>query len=454
MLREKFKDMGLGERTWFLVEHKKPRARGEGNGTHYHVVYAEVCPVTAKVLPSSFTKVNNEYWARRWEIKFGHPLTKGRHNKAVYNRLIKEELFEEAEMLMSAGLLEGNPAREGYSSGQQRKTQKLSISMPKLEAEVRQQWISDDPKPINLDRFGLKVERGSKRNVWIVTKDGTYLCALHRLLRVKKAEVERRQTATAMVAAQDLNFNLKGDNNMSKNTVTEQNDPQKDLKKGLALGVIWAIFSAKGTSPLVKLSDLIIYFIFFLISIFTLFLGRGVIAPTFKSLGPWKEDTLQERQIASLYKRINHLKERLDQLSSFEKQLKQHFAQKFQHFAESQLHQWEQEKREFFSNFEGLIQQECDKWATVREETTFNMEAELREIANSHDANRLVRLESDMSEIKELLISMHGGEGSSQEDTDDLSWFDRQMKGPVPNLKRPSAKDSDERQPGYNPPRM
>ena len=179
-----------------VIEHQKPRADGQAHDRHWHVLLPEVDPLTGRCMSSSHTYARQEKVARIAEIQFGHTVTPGRHNRAVVQALRQEGRLEIAEKLEQAGITKSDLPNSSFTASQHQTAKRLGDDMPALKQAVSAAWErSDGRKALEaaLQEQGLKIDRGDKRDTWILTdEEGRFLGALHRLAGVRKGQVSQR----------------------------------------------------------------------------------------------------------------------------------------------------------------------------------------------------------------------------------------------------------------------
>jgi hypothetical protein len=185
MYRQEFK---ANDHDFVLIEHKKQRADKEKADTHYHLLISEVNSRTGKVLESSHFKKRNEKIAREAELKFGHNLTLGRHNRAVYHQFLEEgkvELAAKIEHLTTCEL-----PNSSYTTEQFQEAKRKGVSLSEIKEIVQDCYSRSDNYPAlkqALLEKSLKIEQGTKTLI-IKNDEGTELGSLQRLLKMKKNE--------------------------------------------------------------------------------------------------------------------------------------------------------------------------------------------------------------------------------------------------------------------------
>jgi hypothetical protein len=109
--------------TW--VEHSKPHRPAVGDDQsprppHRHVIFPSWDPVSGRRINPFRHYVLNERVARQLEHEFGHPLTKGKHNRAVASWCVSHGLAGLAAAMDMAGLLDGPAPVQAVSDGERR----------------------------------------------------------------------------------------------------------------------------------------------------------------------------------------------------------------------------------------------------------------------------------------------------------------------------------------------
>lgn len=184
-----------GDRPWLMVEHQKPR-KGCGYERHWHMLVSEVDPGTGRVMTCRNSCARNEKVARLAELEFGHPLTQGRHNRAVIYALQQEGKHTEAAALRHLG--EGDLPNSAFTTDAHQTAKRKGVDLAQVRDTVRRAWErSDGPQGLSaaLAESGLSVQQGDK--AWLVMDQaGQQVGALHRLARVKKREANSRMEET------------------------------------------------------------------------------------------------------------------------------------------------------------------------------------------------------------------------------------------------------------------
>lgn len=174
-----------------MIEHVKGRADGS-QVPHYHLLIGEVNPETGRVLDSRHTMRRDEKLSRVCEVRFGHRLIKGGHNRAVVAALRREGRTDIADAM--AALTEGDRPRSAFREQQHQRAKRLHENLSEARQAVRTAMaLADGPAALvaALARSGLRVLPGLKSGVWIVAsrETGAVLGSLDRLAQMRRADV-------------------------------------------------------------------------------------------------------------------------------------------------------------------------------------------------------------------------------------------------------------------------
>ena len=145
------REYGLEGRPYFEVTHTKLRRDGTRQ-EHKHFVYPSVDLLKGTVVNLSHERPRNEKVAREIESQLGMALTKGRHNRAVEQALLKEGKTSVAIQMREQKLTDGPPAfaKDRASEVQQEKrtdVKKLSVA---------QDLVNDCRQSASLAEFQLR----------------------------------------------------------------------------------------------------------------------------------------------------------------------------------------------------------------------------------------------------------------------------------------------------------
>ena len=175
---------GIGD-DYLLIQHNKRRHDGVHDAPHYHLVINE-STVAGHQLNQQMMYLKNEKIARLCELEFGHPLTKGKHNKVVVKHLEENGYLTEAEALRD--LTSGSPALAAFSSKQLRRAERVGVDLPGIYYAIKD--ISDPEQLAEAlahieEEHEVSVRMGDTRNVLIIEKDGQIITDLRKLFKNK-----------------------------------------------------------------------------------------------------------------------------------------------------------------------------------------------------------------------------------------------------------------------------
>ncbi|MDR6770742.1 hypothetical protein [Azospirillum sp. BE72] len=162
------------------VEHAKP---GEtGRPSHRHRVYLRIRQ-DGRAIPLNHSYCVNEVVARLCELRFGHPLTKGAHNRAVVAHLEQNGYSEEADQLR--GLTTRRRPRAARSESEAQQESRSGCSKAAAAEIVVAAWRSADgphARRAALAEAGFDLARGDRRDTVLAVDTDGESWALHRLL--------------------------------------------------------------------------------------------------------------------------------------------------------------------------------------------------------------------------------------------------------------------------------
>lgn len=175
-----------------LVVHQKD------GSTHGHLILPEW--QGNHVLESRFTWMRLEKVARLEEIRLGHALVPGRHDRAIAKALHREGHHQAAEQV--AALIpapESTKPRAAYTSQARRMTERQGLDLPTMKKLVSALWSqSDGLKSFRaaLAAHGLTMREGDRKETrpgaHIIEKnDGTLIGSFTRLTKVRMAEFRK-----------------------------------------------------------------------------------------------------------------------------------------------------------------------------------------------------------------------------------------------------------------------
>ncbi|MFT8506347.1 hypothetical protein [Acetobacter sp.] len=175
-----------------LVIHQKD------GSTHGHLLLPEW--QEDHILDSRFSWIRLEKLARLEEIRLGHALVAGRHDRSIAKALRQDGKVHEAELI--AALVPAQPAdkpRAAYTSQAHRTAERQGLDLPKLKQLVASLWNrSDGLKSFRaaLAEHGLTLREGDRKETRpgahiIETSDGTLIGSFTRLTKVRMAEFRK-----------------------------------------------------------------------------------------------------------------------------------------------------------------------------------------------------------------------------------------------------------------------
>lgn len=186
-----------------VVEHQKSRQDGQGYERHWHVIVPELRP-DGSTLDSKFMKPRQEKLGRIAEIRLGHHVTHGKHDKAVLKALERDGLpealaFAEALRWREFGPGAGEP-KSAYSSETHQILRRNGLRTPAIKAAVSAAWQARDaenglPFMDMLHHVGIDLVPGKRPGAWVAVVDGVEITALHRLLKIPAQEVSAEMAA-------------------------------------------------------------------------------------------------------------------------------------------------------------------------------------------------------------------------------------------------------------------
>ncbi|GAC88116.1 hypothetical protein NBRC3255_1777 [Gluconobacter thailandicus NBRC 3255] len=180
-----------------VVEHRKSRQDGQGYERHWHIIVPEMRQ-DGSALDSKFMKPRQEKLGRLAEIRLGHHVTHGKHDKAVLKALERDSLPEAqafADILKwrEFGPGAGTP-KAAYSSETHQILKRNGLSTPAIKAAISAAWQARSAEnglsfKDMLHHCGIDLVPGRRPGTWVASVDGVEVTALHRLLKIKAAEV-------------------------------------------------------------------------------------------------------------------------------------------------------------------------------------------------------------------------------------------------------------------------
>lgn len=198
-----------------LVFHDKDRANNKGN-RHLHLVVGRV-DYDGKVLPSGFEKIRLETAMRIAEYELGESPTLGRHHGSAIKWLRNNGRENVASWLDGFHGKNPDKPQSSVSSDSRQKIERvIKTDLATVTMSVADAWSkSDNSKSFSaaLAEHGFEVQKGQKKGVYIILKDGSELGALDRILKQKRGVVAQKM--------EDLNNDYRDKN---KNTAESANN--------------------------------------------------------------------------------------------------------------------------------------------------------------------------------------------------------------------------------------
>lgn len=179
----------------FIVRHEKGRAGGVVEAEHYHLAYAESLE-NGLTLDSRFSKRRHEKIARLSEMQFNHQMTLGKGTQAVIHALDRDGKGIQANIIRGAMYADDRTPESSFNDAQHQATKRRAGKsvLPSMRADLRAIW--EDQNRVLLDFIsaandqGFLVSEGDKEGIWIVSDKAGNSLALHRVLGIKKRELD------------------------------------------------------------------------------------------------------------------------------------------------------------------------------------------------------------------------------------------------------------------------
>lgn len=175
-----------------LIIHQK-----EGT-THGHLILPEW--QGDHVLSSRFSWMRLEKFARLEEIRLGHALVPGRHDKAIANALHKQGYHHEAEQIASLIPASDNlKPRAAYTAQARRMAERQGVDLATRKTLVAHLWSHSDGLKsfrVALKEHGLTMRAGDRKDTRpgahiIEDENGTLIGSFTRLTKVRLAEFRK-----------------------------------------------------------------------------------------------------------------------------------------------------------------------------------------------------------------------------------------------------------------------
>jgi hypothetical protein len=175
-----------------LVVHQKD------GSTHGHLILPEW--QGNHVLESRFTWMRLEKVARLEEIRLGHALVPGRHDRAIAKALRKEGHHQAAEQVAALPPVpDSAKPRSAYTSQARRITERQGLDLPAIKQLVSTLWSQSNGLKsfrAELAEHGLTMREGDRKETRpgahiIETSDGTLIGSFTRLTKVRMVEFRK-----------------------------------------------------------------------------------------------------------------------------------------------------------------------------------------------------------------------------------------------------------------------
>jgi hypothetical protein len=189
--RRVLSEMGAEDHAFVIVRHMKPSVAGRAT-SHVHLIVSH-WGLSGKALNDGWLRLRLERLAREIEFDRCHPLTAGRHDKAIMKALRNKGRHDVADALQQRRPEEA--PRSAITSDKRQALKRQGISDVEARAAVAQAWkVSDNAQSFRaaLEAAGLSLCQGRKAGVWIVSNGEVEIGALDRLLRLKRGDVAQR----------------------------------------------------------------------------------------------------------------------------------------------------------------------------------------------------------------------------------------------------------------------
>lgn len=189
---------------YLLIKHHKRRHDKEHEAAHFHLILNETT-LSGHQLDHRMSFLKNEKIARLCELKFGHPVIKGRHNKAVVRQLQSEGFHSEAASLVD--LTKGPPARAAFSSKQLRTAERLGVDLPNIYYQISRAPDADELQQTLLKiskMSGISFKYLSTLNVLILQYEGQTIVNIFKFIKnleIQNDYIKKYGTAQFRVSA-------------------------------------------------------------------------------------------------------------------------------------------------------------------------------------------------------------------------------------------------------------
>ena len=205
------------EKAWAVFERefdleRKARAGVEHTKhgrTHRHHIYQRI-GAEGRAVDMSFNRVRNEKVARVIEFELGHPLVKGRHNRAVMRALVADGRADVARAMRDASLDNGPRPVAVKDHNEHQQGRRTGITKEEVANAVVTAWRTSDSHGALETAFadaGLALAMGEKTSQVVDAAGRTH--DLRRTLRaggesVKAAAIRQRIDETTLPGVADV----------------------------------------------------------------------------------------------------------------------------------------------------------------------------------------------------------------------------------------------------------
>lgn len=211
-------EFNAGSRRPVVFRHWKGQAHGSVPSNtadrHLHVLMPEVDPVTNSVLSNSNNFARHEKLSRILEAAWGHPFTAGAHNTAVIKALRAEGNEPLAAALEATFADAAERPRQAFESRDHQRLKREGYDLPALRLMISEAWTAKASYSdfiAKLAGHNLSVKPGDKPQTFVIEAgDGTFVGALHRLVRLRKEPVFKYMEKNLHAEADDA-FNRGSD---------------------------------------------------------------------------------------------------------------------------------------------------------------------------------------------------------------------------------------------------
>lgn len=157
---------------YFVVGHQKD-TQGVGRDEHLHIIISRI-DSRGRVVDDGYTRVRNEKVGRCVEHDLGHPLTVGKHNKAVAAKLRTEGRADVAEWMAGAGAQTAPRPTAAITHAEAQQQTRTKVTKAQAAAEILAGWRESDCgnafRAALADR-GYSLAHGDKRPDLIMVVD-------------------------------------------------------------------------------------------------------------------------------------------------------------------------------------------------------------------------------------------------------------------------------------------